>query len=92
MAKPLFLTQKQQTVFDYIQVYIAEHRHSPLIREIQTACQIVSYKSAIDRLSALEHKGFIRRIPNKHRGIKIVKRLLRDSPVTQETAQVGESL
>ena len=61
-------------VFDYILRYIAEHRQSPLIREIQLGCQIVSYKSAIDRLNALEHKGFIRRGPNKHRGIRIAHR------------------
>jgi len=83
-------------VFDYIQAYIAEHRHSPLIREIQTSCQITSYKSAIDRLSALEHKGFIRRVPNKHRGIKIMRRLLHNAPVppatAAETAAVGQML
>lgn len=61
-------------MFDYIVQYIVEHRRAPLIREIQLGCQIVSYKSAIDRLSALEHKGFIRRTPNKHRGIRIAHR------------------
>jgi SOS-response transcriptional repressor LexA len=70
------LTHKQQTVFDYIVRFIGEHRKSPLIREIQLGCQIASYKSALDRLNALERKGFIRRTPNKHRGIRIVKRVL----------------
>ena len=70
------LTQKQQTVFDYIVRFIGEHRQSPLIREIQLGCQIASYKSALDRLNALERKGFIRRTPNKHRGIRLVRRAL----------------
>ena len=48
-----------------------ENRYSPLIREIQAGCQITSYKSALDRLNALERKGFIKRTPNKHRGIKV---------------------
>ena len=61
-------------MFDYILRYIAEHHQSPLIREIQLGCQIISYKSAIDRLNALEHKGFIKRTPNKHRGIRIAHR------------------
>ena len=61
-------------MFDFIQRYLSEHRVSPLIREIQEACQITSYKSAIDRLNALEHKGFIRRTPNKHRGIRILRK------------------
>jgi SOS-response transcriptional repressor LexA len=42
-----------------------------LIREIQLGCQIASYKSALDRLNALERKGFIKRTPNKHRGIRL---------------------
>jgi len=69
------LTQKQQTLFEFLQKYFAEHRRSPLIREIQAGCQIASYKSALDRLNALERKGLIRRVPNKHRGIKLLRRL-----------------
>ena len=65
------LTQKQQIVLDYLQRYIGEHRRSPVLREIQDACRIVSYKSVIDRLNALERKGFIKRTPNKHRAIHI---------------------
>ena len=69
-------------MFDYILRYLAEHRRSPLIREIQLGCQIISYKSAIDRLSALEHKGFIKRTPNKHRGIRIARRAIEPQPVS----------
>ena len=65
------LTPKQQTVLEYLQRYIAEHRRSPFLREIQEACRITSYKSVIDRLNALERKGFIKRIPNKHRAIHL---------------------
>ena len=65
------LTQKQQTILDYLQRYIGEHRRSPFLREIQDACRITSYKSVIDRLNALERKGFIKRTPSKHRAIHI---------------------
>ena len=68
------LTQKQQEAFDFIQRYLAEHRIAPVIREIQAGCDIASYKSAVDRLNALERKGFIKRVPNKHRGIRLAKR------------------
>ena len=67
------LTKKQQVVLEFVQRYLAEHRASPLIREIQSACQIASYKSILDRLNALERKGFIKRAPNKHRGIRLVR-------------------
>ena len=68
------LTKKQQAMLEFIERYFGEHRQSPLIREIQVDCQIASYKSAIDRLNALERKGLIKRTPNKHRGIKVLRR------------------
>mgnify|MGYP001566723550 FL=1 len=68
------LTPKQAAVFEFIQRYVAEQHRSPLIREIQTGCQIASYKSALDRLNAIERKGLIKRAPNKHRGIKVLRR------------------
>jgi SOS-response transcriptional repressor LexA len=71
----LALTQKQQTVFDFIQRYCEEHGKAPFIREIQLGCQIASYKSVLDRLNALERKQFIKRVPNKHRGIEILPRV-----------------
>lgn len=61
-------------MLDYIQRYIAEYRLAPFIREIQSGCQIASYKSTVDRLNALERKGFIKRKPNKHRGIRLVQK------------------
>ena len=67
------LTQKQYVVLEFIRNYFNEHRCSPLIREIQAGCHIASYKSAIDRLNALEHKKLIRRALNKHRGIRLVR-------------------
>ena len=85
------LTYKQQTVFEFIQRYLAEHRMSPLIREIQYGCQIASYKSALDRLNALERKGFIRRAPNKHRGIKLARRAADPSASPVEASRTTES-
>ena len=70
------LTSKQQAVLDYIRDYVRKHRRAPFIREIQTDCWIASYKSTVDRLNALERKGFIKRMPNKHRGIQLRRRAL----------------
>ncbi|NQT95507.1 MAG: hypothetical protein HQ572_03565 [Candidatus Omnitrophica bacterium] len=67
----LALTKKQKIVLDFIKGYMQERKQSPYIREIQQACGIVSYKSAVDKLLALEKKGYIKRLLNKHRGIKI---------------------
>ncbi|MBN1405764.1 MAG: transcriptional regulator [Candidatus Omnitrophica bacterium] len=65
------LTQKQKGVYDFIKRYIAANKKSPYIREIQNGCHIVSYKSAFDKLLALEKKGYIQRALNKHRSIRL---------------------
>ena len=69
--KAMNLTAKQSDVLNYIKLYIEKNNISPIIREIQTGCGMVSYKSAVDKLLVLEKKGFIKRELNKHRGIKI---------------------
>jgi len=46
---------------------------------VQDGCAIFSYKSALDRLNALERKGLIRRMPNKHRGIRVVRRRVEEA-------------
>ncbi len=68
------LTQKQLAVLAFIQSYFDEHRRYPLIREVQAGCRIISYKSALDRLNALDRKGYIKRLPNKHRGIRLLRK------------------
>ena len=65
------LTGKQQVVLEFIQRYVAEHHRAPYIREIQSGCGIASYKSTVDRVNALERKGYLKRRPNKHRGIRL---------------------
>ena len=63
------LTTKQKEVYDYIKAYIEKNSISPYIREIQEGCNIQCYKSAVDKLLALEKKGYIKRSLNKHRSI-----------------------
>ena len=66
------LTEKQKKVFDFIKAHMGKNEQAPYIREIQQACDITSYKSAVDKLLALEKKGYIKRAINKHRSIKLV--------------------
>ena len=68
----LSLTKKQKAVFDFIKRHMEQKKEAPYIREIQQGCGITSYKSAVDKLLALEKKGYIKRALNKHRSIKIV--------------------
>ena len=75
------LTLKQHALLEFVDSYITEHQHSPLIREIQAGCRITSYKSVVDRLNALERKGLIQRVSNKHRGITLLNRPLMSLPL-----------
>ena len=65
------LTHKQLDVYNYVKGYIEKHNQSPYIREVQGGCRINSYKVTIDRLAALEKRGYIRRRLNKHRSIAL---------------------
>lgn len=80
------LTSKQQPVYEFIKSYLARHQRAPYIHEIQTGCGVRSYKSVVDRLVALERKGFIQRRPNKHRGIVLVEPLPADEAAQQVPA------
>jgi len=66
------LTKKQKLVFDFIKGHIQDRKQAPYIREIQDGCGIISYKSAVDKLLALEKKGYIKRALNKHRSIEVM--------------------
>ena len=70
------LTIRQKRVYEFVKTYIQLNKRSPYIREIQDGCGRISYKTAVDKLLALEKKGYIRRLPNKHRGIEIGKELV----------------
>lgn len=76
------LTVKQREVYDYIRSYIDKNSISPYIREIQEGCGIQCYKSAVDKLLALEKKGYIKRALNKHRSIKLPKLNSLDDHIT----------
>ena len=67
------LTKKQRDVYDYIRSYMEKNAIAPYIREIQEGCNIQCYKSAVDKLLALEKKGYIKRSMNKHRSIMLKK-------------------
>ena len=67
------LTPRQKDIYEFIKRYITANKKSPYIREIQDGCDIHCYKSAVDKLLALEKKGMIKRKLNKHRGIILGK-------------------
>src|SRR6187402_1284709 len=67
------LTAKQHELLLYIQRKLEEGGVSPSFEEMKDALDLRS-KSGIHRLiSALEERGFIRRLPNRARALEVLK-------------------
>ena len=67
------LTRKQHELIRFIQVRLEETGVSPSFEEMKEALDLKS-KSGVHRLiSALEERGFIRRLPNRARSLEVLK-------------------
>ncbi len=67
------LTRKQNELLRYIHDHLAQSGVSPSFEEMKDALDLKS-KSGVHRLiSALEERGFIRRLPNRARALEVVK-------------------
>jgi repressor LexA len=67
------LTAKQRELLMFIQQRLGESGISPSFDEMREALDLKS-KSGVHRLiSALEERGFIRRLPNRARALEVVK-------------------
>ena len=70
-ADPKPLTPRQKEVLDFITANM--HLYSPTIREIAKEFSFRSPQGVIVHLDALERKGWIRRVPNRVRGIEVLR-------------------
>lgn len=67
------LTRKQHELIRFIQSRLEESGVSPSFEEMKEALDLKS-KSGVHRLiSALEERGFIRRLPNRARALEVLK-------------------
>lgn len=67
------LTRKQHELLTFIQVRLEESGISPSFEEMKEALDLKS-KSGVHRLiSALEERGFIRRLPNRARALEVLR-------------------
>jgi repressor LexA len=67
------LTRKQHELLRFIQARLEESGISPSFEEMKEALDLKS-KSGVHRLiSALEERGFIRRLPNRARALEVLK-------------------
>lgn len=78
------LTRKQHELLTFIQIRLEESGISPSFEEMKEALDLKS-KSGVHRLiSALEERGFIRRLPNRARALEVLRQP--DSAVTKGVA------
>jgi repressor LexA len=79
------LTRKQQELLLYIDARLKEGGVSPSFEEMKDALDLKS-KSGVHRLiSALEERGFIRRLPNRARALEVLKMPEARAPVAANT-------
>ncbi len=80
------LTAKQHELIRFIQQKLEETGISPSFEEMKEALDLKS-KSGVHRLiSALEERGFIRRLPNRARALEVVKIPEDATPAPRATA------
>ena len=80
------LTRKQYELLTYIHQRLLADGVSPSFDEMKEALKLKS-KSGIHRLiTALEERGFIRRLPNRARAIEVIKL---PEPVSQGVGRRG---
>jgi repressor LexA len=70
------LTDRQQSVYEFIRDKILNRGYGPTVREIGENFQINSPNGVMCHLRALEKKGLIRRSPNKSRAIELTREAL----------------
>jgi len=69
----LALTDRQQSVYEFIRDKIVNRGYGPTVREIGEQMNIRSPNGVMCHLRALERKGMIRRTANKSRAIELVQ-------------------
>jgi repressor LexA len=67
------LTPRQEEILQFLRRYQAQHHCAPTLVEIQQYCQMRARSSVQKQLTALEQAGYIQRIPNATRAIKLLR-------------------
>lgn len=68
------LTAKQHKILTFVIDYLSKHNFSPSYHEIREEVGLVSKSSVHRHVSALEERGFIKRLPDKARAIEVLRR------------------
>ncbi|MEM8726348.1 MAG: transcriptional repressor LexA [Pseudomonadota bacterium] len=86
------LTAKQHELIQFIQQRLEETGISPSFEEMKEALDLKS-KSGVHRLiSALEERGFIRRLPNRARALEVIKQPEDATPTPRATLAANDAV
>ncbi len=86
------LTAKQHELIRFIQERLEETGISPSFEEMKEALDLKS-KSGVHRLiSALEERGFIRRLPNRARALEVIKMPEDATPAPRATRAANDAV
>lgn len=66
------LTNKQNTILNYLKEFIADHKYPPSIREICGGINLRSPATVFVHLNKLEEKGYIKKDGSKNRTIELL--------------------
>ena len=84
------LTAKQHELIKFIQKRLDETGISPSFEEMKDALELKS-KSGVHRLiSALEERGFIRRLPNRARALEVIRHPEDATPTPRPTTAAND--
>ena len=67
------LSQKQESIVEFIQGFLDDHHFPPTVRDIQGGCEISSTSVVDYNLRILQREGYIRRRSEVSRGIELLK-------------------
>ena len=67
------LTPKQHKLLVFIDGFIKETGHSPSFEEMKEAVGLKSKSGIHALISALEERGFIRKLPHRARALEVLK-------------------
>ena len=66
------LTRRQKEIFSFIEDFLHRHGYAPTLEEIARHFELASLNGVYKHLKALEERGFIRRLANQARSIKLL--------------------
>jgi len=67
------LSQRQQSIIEFVRRFWLEKSYPPTVRDIQRACKVSSTSVVAYNLDILEREGHIRRHPGISRGIELTE-------------------